>query len=113
MKITSFEHEFLGLKIHPSKYTVEIRDGENESFITFIDTDEGISVTNASEQLANEIRGKAKHPNIRYFERYIGKPELWNLTTYDEVRYQETNSKLHSPTWKSLTEEAYHKIVGS
>jgi len=81
--------------------------------ITFIDTDEGTSITNASEQLANEIRGKAKHPNIRYFERYIGKPELWNLTTYDEIRYTETNGKLHSPVWESLTEEAYHEIVES
>ena len=112
MKITSFEHNFLGFGTHPSKCIIEIRDGENQSFITFIDTDEGTSVTNASEQLANEVRGKAKHPNIRYFERYIGKPELWSLTTYDEIRYKETNGQLHSPVWESLTEETYYEIVG-
>lgn len=31
--------------------------------------------------------------------------------TIDEIRYQETNGKLHSATWESLTEETYQEII--
>jgi len=114
--VHSFEHEFLGFGIHPSKCIVEIRDSDSQSFITFLDINEGTSVTNASEQLANEVRHLAKHSKIRYFERYIrekGKGKLKDPNTYDEILYEETNGKLHAPTWKFLTEEAYQETINN
>ena len=94
MKIQSFEHDFLGLGTHPSTCIVEIRYGQQASYITFIDTDTGTSVTNASEQLANEVRHLAQHSDIRFFERYIRKVGAGvgphNMDSYSEIWYSET-----------------------
>jgi len=109
MQIRSFEYNFLGFGIHPSKCIIEIRDGEKESFITFIDTGEGTSVTNDSERLANETKLLAKNKKVRFFERYI---KLRGKNTYDEITYQ-TNSlgEFSKPQWTNLTEEKYIQII--
>ena len=115
MRNKTFEYPFLASGRWSSKCLVEIRNTRTESFITFVDIDEGTSVTNASEQLANELRGRARHANIRFFERYDwGKRGYIGQQfgkTIDEIRYQETNGKLHSPSWESISEETYQEII--
>ena len=116
MTIKSFEHQYKGFGTHPSKCIVEIRDGETESYITFIDAGQGTSVTNASEQLANEVRDMAANAKIRFFERYVrneAERKAGVKHTYDEVTYTEKNGAFHSPKWKHLGETAYNKIVNN
>ena len=109
-----FEHEYKGFGIHPSRCKVEIRERTNETFITFIEMDIGTSVTNASEQLADEIAPKANSKNIRFFERYIRteiEKDQGFKDGYAEVTYQVVNGKYRSADWKHLTKEEYVHIV--
>jgi hypothetical protein len=57
-----FEHHFKGFGIHPSVCQVQIWKMGNKTFILFTDLGKGTSVTNASEQLVQEIYAEYLHP---------------------------------------------------
>jgi len=81
-------HTFKGFGRVPSHCVVRI-DSDKEALkhlILFIDTNDGTSVTNVSEQLASEIINKigAEPENCRFFETY----EQYDYDTFDEIVYK-------------------------
>lgn len=85
----SITHDFLGCGAWASTCNIHINSKDGINYILFEDLNEGISVTNASEQLAeNAISIFDLHPkDCRFFEIYSK-----NFKMFDEIEY----------TWKEI-----------
>ena len=109
-----FYHEFKGYGIHPSRCLVKIFSDDGEHFICFEDINDGTSVTNASEMLAQSIVSKMKFDpdDCRFFETYsqniyLDSPDL------EEIEYTWALLKLGEldmwtpkhPKWKPASNE--------
>jgi hypothetical protein len=105
--IEEFIHEYRGYNIHPSKCQVRIYTDDGETMICFIDLGVGTSVTNCSEQLAQEIVNKhnLRPQDCRFFETY----EQYEFDTFDEIEYEWTLDQDHweakSPKWKPVSDD--------
>jgi len=96
-------HSFKGFNRIPSSCIVRIFSDDGEHLICFIDINDGIFVTNASEQLASEIVNKMRvNPSdCSFFETY----SQYNYDTFDEAKYTWTEKsdgrwEAKSPRWK-------------
>lgn len=80
-----FFYNFKGFNRVPSRCLVKIISDQDDHLICFEDTNEGTSVTNASEQLATEIVNQYKlNPNkCRFFETY----SQYDYEDFDEIQY--------------------------
>ena len=91
--IKEIVHSYKGYGRYPSKCLVRTFDGEEGTYVCFIDIDLGTSVTNASEQLATEMVEKfSLNPlTTRFFETYA----INEYDTFDEITYNwhETNKR--------------------
>lgn len=93
-----FIHPFKGFNGRvPSTCLIKMFDDDGETFICFINLNNGTSVTNASEQLATEIVNEYNldPDECRFFETY----QEYNYETFDEVSY----------TWKDFTTDPKFK----
>jgi len=101
-----FIHEYKGYGVHPSQCLVKMFTDDGDTFICFIDMGVGTSVTNASEQLAQEIVNKfdLRPGDCRFFETY----KQYNYESFDEIEYSWWPDKDHwearSPKWKMVLE---------
>lgn len=98
--IETFDHKFKGFDLHDSKIKVYFYDG----IVILQDLGEGMSVTNACEQLAGEIC-KLKEldaKSVRWFEIY---PYYDNELTEIEFLYDEMSEQFKSPKWSIVTEK--------
>ena len=94
-----FQHEYLGLGVHPSVCMVYVKKVTNPRYgdvhyVCFEELDKGTSVTNASEQLATEIVQKLglEPEAIRFFETY-------DRETIDEISYSWKDLVASNPKW--------------
>ena len=102
-----FIHEFKGYGVHPSQCLVKMFTDDGDTFICFIDMGVGTSVTNASEQLAQEIVNKfdLRPDDCRFFETY----KQYDYETFDEIEYSWWPDRNHwearSPKWLPVIED--------
>ena len=102
-----FIHVFKGFGRVDSTCLVKMFDDDGETFICFIDIDDGTSVTNSSEQLATEIINEYKlNPeDCRFFETY----QQYEYVTFDEIEYTwilpHKNWEAKEPIWKPGPDE--------
>jgi len=76
-------------------------------YILFTDINDGVSVTNASEQLATEMLSLLQNigvdfkniPNLRFFETYRTNEN--EESSVDEITYTQTNNIMTSPKWET------------
>lgn len=107
-----FIHEYKGYNIHPSKCIVRIYSDDGETYICFIDIGVGTSVTNASEQLAQEIVNKfnLRPEDCRFFETY----QQYDYETFDEIEYEWWPDREHwearAPQWKPVIEDNLKEV---
>ena len=100
-----FIHDYKGYGAHPSQCLVKIFTDDGETFICFINIS-GTSVTNASEQLAQEIVNKfnLSPKDCRFFETY----QEFNYDSFDEIEFSwDLNQILweaHNPRWKPVND---------
>ena len=75
---------------------------DGKTFILFEDIDDGMSVTNASEQIASEIvkDWKLNPDDCRFFETY----RQYDYETFDEITYMWMENKAYNPSWKPAEE---------
>lgn len=91
-----FTHNFKGFGSFPSKCKVYIKVIDDIHHICFEDLGIGTSITNASEQLATEIREKyGLNPELcKFYETYN-----YDDRTFDEIIYTWENGIARSPEW--------------
>jgi hypothetical protein len=101
-------HSFKGFGRVPSHCVVRIFSDDGENLICFIDTNDGTSVTNASEQLASEIVNKCgfNPDECQFFETY----SQYNYEDFDEIEYTWTKKsdgkwEARLPQWKPCSQE--------
>jgi len=106
--IKEFLHKFKGFNGAGVNSCVRVKVyypeevNNNNVLICFIDINDGVSVTNASEQLASEVLFllDLNPKNCRFFETY----EQYNFDSFDEIEYtwNLNNGKwiATSPKWK-------------
>lgn len=103
LKIKEFTHPFKPL-FHREYSTCYVRmyEVDGKTFILFEDIDGGLSVTNATEQLATEIvaDNKLKSVDCRFFETY----RQYDYETFDEITYTWRDNKAFNPVWKPAEE---------
>ena len=75
-------------------------------FVLFENLGDGVSVTNASEQLATEIidEYKLNLSITRFFETY----QEYDYETFDEITYSWSDRKASNPNWKPAEEIRKH-----
>jgi len=106
---TDFVHVFKGYGRVPSSCYIKMFDDDGDTFICFIDINDGTSVTNASEQIASEIVNEYKldPDNCRFFETY----QQYDYDSFDEIEYIWKKDILgllwiaKNPQWKPASEE--------
>ena len=103
-------HLYKGFGRVPSSCLIEMFNDDGETFICFVNTGDGTSVTNASEQLATEIvKEYGLDPeNCRFFEVYKEYNKYDYQYDYDgftEVTYTWKNGVAHDAQWKPALEE--------
>ena len=103
MKKRSFLHHFQSIGIRTDCCMVHIFENGNERHIVFEDIDGGMSVTNASEQIATEIVNEYKlDPDFCWFyETY----QQFDYETFEEIEYNWVIGDkdvwtANSPVWK-------------
>lgn len=102
-----FIHEYRGYNVHPSKCQVRMYTDDGETMICFIDLGIGTSVTNSSEQLAQEIVNERhlEPRDCRFFETY----SQYNYDSFDEItygwRFGNGMWKASDPKWMPVKEE--------
>lgn len=110
--IEEFIHEFRGYNVHPSKCMVRKYTDDGDTLICFIDLGVGTSVTNASEQLAQEIVNKydLRPEDCRFFETY----QQYDYDSFDEIEYDWWPDINHwearSPKWKPVIDDVLIKL---
>lgn len=88
-----YDHEYLGFKTHKSKCNVKIWIiNEHYAFVIFTDLGIGTSVTNASEQLVEEVYFKS------ITQLGIDKSNVAFSEMYQESKVEDLD--LVIPTWK-------------
>ena len=105
----TFELEYLGFGIHPSKCNVHIKIIDGVRHICFEDIGIGTSVTNASETIAttviNQLQILPNPEKCKFYEMY----RKYKETTFDEITYtwELQNGKItaKSPNWKPSKNE--------
>lgn len=99
MKIKEFTHSFKP-EYHRDYSTCYIRmyEENGKTFILFENLGDGLSVTNASEQLASEIvkDWKLNPVDCRFFETY----REYEYETFDEITYTWRDNKAYNAFWK-------------
>lgn len=105
---TYFKHRFTGYNGVKSSCNVYIvSEQKDEYYILFENMGDGLSVTNASEQLASEIIERMQyHPdNCRFFETYLEyKRETFDEITYNWVYDLAKSWVASNPSWKPAEE---------
>ena len=103
IKLKEFTHPFKPI-FHQEYSTCFIRmyNVDGKTFILFEDIDGGMSVTNASEQIASEIveDWKLNPIDCRFFETY----RQYDYDTFDEITYVWREKKAYNPSWKPAEE---------
>jgi hypothetical protein len=103
MKI--YTHNFLGYGHVPSSCEVRIsrEEGDGKTWICFVNTGNGTSVTNASEEIATEILDKENldPQNCRFFEWYPENDHIdSDFASVDEITYIWDGKKASYPYWE-------------
>lgn len=101
--IHNFVHTFKAQGRQSSSCFVKILSDDGEHMILFEDINSGMSVTNASEQLATEITEELQlNPDdCRFFETY----QQYEYDTFDEVTYKWKDGKAYDASWKPAPDE--------
>jgi hypothetical protein len=111
--IMEFIHKFKGFNgmgVHSSVYIKVYYPADvdnNKVMVCFIDINDGVSVTNASEQLATEVLPLIRliPEDCRFFETY----QQYYYDDFDEIEYtwSENNGKwiANTPKWKPGSQE--------
>ena len=107
-----FMHPFKSWNNILTTCLVKMWSDDGETFICFINLGNGVSVTNASEQLATEITNEYNLDprECRFFETY----QEYNYDNFDEIEYVWEQSKTENtknkwnatrPKWKPASIE--------
>lgn len=99
-------YDFKGYGIHPSTCKVQIWEDAGKNVVLFTDLGIGTSVTNASEQLAEEIKPKLTRMTVGFFECYAHLEGI-----YDQIFYQIRDGKCASPDWKRMPAGEFEKLI--
>ncbi|MFA5153770.1 MAG: hypothetical protein WC554_14510 [Clostridia bacterium] len=103
IRIKEFVHSFKP-EFYQDYSTCYIRmyNVDDKIFILFEDIDGGLSVTNASEQLASELveNLQLNSINCRFFETY----RQYDYETFDEITYTWRDNRASNPQWKPAEE---------
>ena len=105
--IHDFIHTYKGFGIHLSKCRVQIWEDAAKNVVLFSDINKGTSVTNASEQIAQEIKPNLTRIAVRFFETY---PH--NDSEYDEISYTIRDGEYSSPDWKRMPYGEFKQLIG-
>jgi len=109
-----FKHEFRGRNNNfPSACNVYVHSDDDYHYILFENTDEGVSVTNASEQLATEIVEllKLDPDDCRFFEKYSHNLCVDEITyLWRENEFNDSKWKAIDPQWKYTPDEKINKL---
>lgn len=92
-----FKHRYTAANGIKSSCNVKLYSDDGENFVLFINTGDGISVTNASEQLATEIISKTGFniSDTRFFETY----SEYDFVNLDEIKYIWEDKVAIRATW--------------
>lgn len=104
--------EFLGLGIHESICDVKIADDGHTVMVTELPDNPGTSITNAAENLANEIckRYGISHKDLVWIEHYPP-CDKWD-ETFDLVKFEYSPSAgFHSPRWIRISKERAYELM--
>lgn len=103
MKIKEFTHPFKPpFRRDYSTCYIRTYEKDGKTFILFEDLGDGLSVTNAAEQLATELveELKVKPEDCRFFETY----REFDYESFDEITHTWNDNKASKPVWKPAEE---------